>query len=90
MRNWIAGLSVAFTAAVAGSALAEDVVPDDVPESVRKTIEKEAEGARIEDVEREQKPDGKTYYEVELERDDQEWTLRIDENGKVLERRRDT
>jgi uncharacterized membrane protein YkoI len=89
MRNWIAGLGVAFTAAAAGSALAEDVVPSDVPEGVRKTIEEEAKGATIEDVEREQKADGKTYYEVELERDDQEWTLHIDEKGKVLERRRD-
>ena len=62
---------------------------DQVPPAVRATIEKEARGATIEDVEREDEG-GKVIYEVELERDNVEWKLKIDESGKVIQRKRDT
>ena len=82
-------LSTALSLAIVGPAFADDVAPQDLPNAVRATIEKEAKGgAMIEDVERERER-GKVIYEVELERDNAEWKLKIDESGKVIERRRD-
>jgi len=70
-------------------ARADDVLIKDLPRVVRTTVEKEAKGAIVEDIERETS-NGSVYYEVEIERDNQEWKLRIDESGKVIERKRDT
>jgi len=56
---------------------------------VRATVEKEAQGAVLEDVERESK-NGRVYYEVELERDNVEWKLHIDEAGNVIKRKRES
>lgn len=89
MRTRVVSTSAALAALVAGSAIADDVRVQDLPEPVRATVEKEAKRAVIEDVERERRADGTRYYEVELERDDLEWKVRIDENGRVIERRRD-
>ncbi len=82
-------LSTLFSLAIVGPAFADDVHPKDLPNAVRATIEKEARGATIEDVEREDEG-GKVIYEVELERDNVEWKLKIDESGKVIQRKRDT
>jgi hypothetical protein len=77
---------------VAGAAVAsddDDVLMKDLPANVRATVEKEAKGAVVEDIERKTR-NGKTYYEIELERDNQEWELRIDDTGKVIDRKLDT
>jgi len=80
----LSGITVA-----AAMARADDVLIKDLPRVVRTTVEKEAKGAIVEDIERETS-NGSVYYEVEIERDNQEWKLRIDESGKVIERKRDT
>jgi hypothetical protein len=67
----------------------DDVMMKDLPAAVRATVEKEAKGAVVEDIERKSK-NGRLYYEVEIERNNQEWELRIDESGKVIERKLDT
>lgn len=92
MRMCVGLLSaLTLVTANAGLVLAEDVMSaKDLPEPVRATLEKEAKDATIEDVEREKQRDGTVYYEVELERNNQEWKLRIDEKGKVIDRKQDT
>lgn len=72
-----------------GVAAADDVRMKDLPQAVRTTVEQEAKGAVVEDIERETK-NGTVYYELEIERDNQEWKLLIDGSGKVIERKRDT
>jgi hypothetical protein len=55
-----------------------------LPEPVRTAIERETQGAVIEDIEREERPDGVVYYEVEYEKGTQEWVLKVDTEGKVI------
>jgi uncharacterized membrane protein YkoI len=90
MRICVGVLSVlTLVTASAGVVRAEDVESaKDLPQAVLTTLEKEAKDAVIEDVEREKTAAG-VVYEVELERNNQEWTLRIDEKGKVVERKRE-
>jgi uncharacterized membrane protein YkoI len=74
---------------IGGVAMAgKDVKIDDVPKEVRATIEKEAAGGQVKDIEQETK-DGATLFEVELMRDKQKWELMIDSSGKVLSRNPD-
>lgn len=82
-------MSAALTTAFALPANAEDVVMRDLPEPVRVTIERETKGGVIEDIERETRADGVVYYEVEFEKADKDWQLKIDADGKVLARQRD-
>lgn len=86
--SMLAAVPIALTLS-AGVAMADDVRMKDLPAPVRATIEREAKGAAIEDVDREVRS-GSVYYEVEIERDNQEWTLHIDERGRVIARERDT
>jgi hypothetical protein len=86
--TFLSGITLAAGAAVA-VADDDDVMMKDLPAAVRATVEKEAKGAVIEDIERKSK-NGRLYYEVEIERDNQEWELRIDESGKVIQRKLDT
>ena len=58
---------------------------DQVPEAARKTLIKEANGAKFDSVEREVE-DGKTVYEIEVVIDGQTWGIEVDESGKLLEK----
>ena len=55
----------------------------DTPEAVKATIEKEAAGKKIGDIEIKTK-DGKTIYEVELKEDGKEKIFMVDSQGKFL------
>lgn len=90
MRTWLLAICGVTLVAGANAAIADDddVSLNQVPAQVRATIEREAQGGKIEDIERKMK-DGKTFYKVEIERNDEDWTLKIDENGKVTKRKRD-
>ena len=87
MRKCVGLLSaLTLVSTTAGVVLADDVrTAEELPEAVRKTLVKESQGATIEDVEKETRG-GKTVFEVELERNNEEWTLHIDEKGKVINR----
>lgn len=59
---------------------------EQLPAAVRATVEREAKGYTIDEIEKEQR-DGKTVFEVELEdRDDNDHELVIDMSGKVVSR----
>lgn len=89
MRVSIVVLAGMAVAAGSGVASADDVKVQDLPPAVRATVEKEAQGAVLEDVERESK-NGRVYYEVEIERGNVEWKLHIDEAGNVIKRKRES
>jgi len=89
MRKCVGLLSALTLVSAVHVVRADDVKSaEELPEAVRATLAKEAQGATIEDVEREQRA-GATVYEVEIERNNEEWELTIDEKGKVLERVRE-
>ena len=87
MRVLVTGVCLT---AFACPALAEDVQMKDLPDAVMMTVEKESKEAIIEDIERKEKKDGTVYYELEIERGDEDWKIHIDEDGKVLKRKRDS
>lgn len=91
MRICRAVLIAVTLSAGANVALADrdDVRLEELPAAVRATVEQEARGGMIEDIERKTR-NGKTVYEVEIERDNQEIELHIDETGAVIQRRIDT
>jgi len=67
----------------------EDVVSiDEVPEAVKATILKHADGGKIQEIERENE-DGKVIYEAEVLIGDKEVELKIDSNGKLLSKEED-
>lgn len=61
------------------------VAKTDLPEAVRATLEKEAPGATIEEIEMEEE-DGKVVYEIEVEIDGKEIELEIAADGTLLEK----
>jgi hypothetical protein len=62
----------------------EKVIPlKDTPAAVKATIEKQAEGKKIGDIELKTK-DGKSIYEVELKEDGKEKIFMVDADGKFL------
>jgi len=62
----------------------EKVIPlKDIPEAVKATIEKQAAGKQLGDIEIKSK-DGKSIYEVELKEDGKEKTFMVDADGKFL------
>jgi hypothetical protein len=70
------------------AARAEDVSIDQVPPAVRATIEREALGGRIDDIERETK-DGRVVYEVEFEQGGRDYEIHVAGDGSLLTRRED-
>ena len=80
----LAALTLTSLPAVAG-ADDERVTLDQVPAAVRATIERESAGGKVEEIEREA-DDGKTVYEVEIEKDDKEIEIHVAEDGKILKR----
>ena len=61
---------------------------DQVPAPVRATIEKEAKGGNVKEIERETKG-GVKMYEVEYVRDNKKYELHVGEDGKVLKHKSD-
>jgi len=62
----------------------EKVIPlNDTPAAVKATIEKQAAGKQLGDIEIKSK-DGKSIYEVELKEDGKEKTFMVDADGKFL------
>ena len=61
----------------------EKLTLDQVPAAVRATIEKEAKGAEIKEIEKEDE-DGKLVYEAEFVRDGKETEIKVDPAGKLL------
>ena len=64
------------------------VTLEQLPPAVRKTIEKEAGGNKIEEIEKETK-DGKTVYEAEVTIDGKEWEIEVAEDGKLISKAED-
>lgn len=71
-----------------GTATGDEVPLSQVPPAVRATIEREVGDGRLEEIERETE-DGRTVYEVEFTRDNQEHEIKITEDGTVIKRERD-
>ena len=63
----------------------DEVSLDEVPAAVKATILKEADGAEVEEVEKEIE-DGKVVYEAEFEVDGQEVEIEVAEDGTLLSR----
>jgi hypothetical protein len=90
MRNRRLSLIGLLAAAFALPALAgQDVALRDLPPQVRTAVIRETKGALIEDLEREKSADGVVFYEVEFEKDRQEWTIHVAEDGTVILREQD-
>lgn len=90
--RYIAIIAVALMASL-GSAhevRADDdkVQLSDLPAQVRQTVEREAHGASVTEIEQDME-DGKVIYEVEILKQGQRWELDIDTYGRVLDRHRD-
>lgn len=66
----------------------QDVPLEQLPAPVRATVERETQGGKITDIEKDHEG-GQVIYEVEFTLDGKEWELDIAEDGKLLERRRD-
>ena len=66
----------------------QDIRENDLPQAVRDAIKSKYAGYRIDDVEMNWQ-DNATTYSVELEKGKEEWKLRLDPNGKILNERRD-
>ncbi len=64
----------------------QKVTLDQVPAAVKATILKEAEGGKIEDIDRETE-DGKTVYEADVEKDGKEFELKVAEDGTLIARK---
>jgi uncharacterized membrane protein YkoI len=63
----------------------EEISLDQVPEAVKTTMLKEADGAQIEEVVKETE-DGKVVYEAEFEVDGQDVEIEVASDGTLLER----
>jgi uncharacterized membrane protein YkoI len=93
LKRTLLALSVAAATAlsVVPAALAEaeeneqKVTVDQLPPAVRKTLEKEAAGGKILEIEKERER-GKTVYEAQIIKNGQKWEIEIAEDGKVLDR----
>jgi len=66
----------------------QDIPLEQLPAPVRATVEKETQGGKVTDIEKDRER-GQVIYEVEFTLDGKEWELDIAEDGKLLERRPD-
>ena len=70
------------------NAKGNEIKASDLPEAVRATLEREAPGAEIEEIEMEEEG-GKVVYEIEVEIDGKEMELEIAADGTLLEKEAD-
>jgi hypothetical protein len=61
---------------------------NDVPAPVRATLTREAQGAAIKTVDKEQM-NGKTIYETDVLANGKNWEIKVDEGGKLLSKKLD-
>jgi uncharacterized membrane protein YkoI len=66
----------------------EAVTIDEVPQAVKDTLLKEADGGTVEEIEKETE-DGKTVYGADIVKDDKKFELKVDENGQLLSKEAD-
>ena len=66
----------------------DKVTIDQVPATVRATIEKETKGASVKEIERETQ-NGMKVYEVEYIRDNKKYEMHVAEDGMVLKHKTD-
>jgi PBP1b-binding outer membrane lipoprotein LpoB len=72
----------------ASEAKATKVSFQDVPAAVRKTLQREAFGAKMDMVDKEQL-DGKTVYEVDVDIDGENYEIVVDAKGKLIHKKLD-
>lgn len=89
MKKWIYS-AVALSALALGTpvALADDVTLEDLPQEVRRTVERELGEAHIGEIERDDER-GRTYYEIEFIQNGRRFELDVAEDGEVIRRHRD-
>jgi uncharacterized membrane protein YkoI len=75
-------ISLAWTSALATES---ELKLSDCPAAVQKTFQREANGAKIEDVEKEIE-NGKTTYEADVTIDGKEYDITVAEDGTLLEK----
>lgn len=68
-------------------AQADNIRMEEVPTLIRSTIEKEAKGQKVTEIERDTEDNGKVVYEAEWEEQGKKVEIKIDEQGKVIERK---
>jgi len=61
----------------------DDVELRTLPEAVQKTINEQAAGGKIREIERETE-EGKTFYEVDITKDGKRMEFKVDDTGKLL------
>ena len=96
-KLWIVGTVISAMAGLAGGCQCcncecEDdgveVARADVPAAVMATIEREAMGGKIGEIERETE-DGKVVYVAEVTINGEEWEIEVAEDGKLIEKERE-
>ncbi len=84
--SWmLVGLLVIPVAAWSAEKHEERLSLDQVPPAVKITIEKETEGAKLGEIEKETEH-GRTFYEAEYTKDGHSSFVHVAENGTVLKR----
>jgi len=63
--------------------------PDEVPPAVLSALEREAGGAAITTVDKEQAKDGRTVYETDVMMNGKNWEIKVDETGKLVSKKLD-
>ncbi|AKF03119.1 PepSY domain-containing protein [Sandaracinus amylolyticus] len=88
MKLWIHSAAVGAALVLAPLALAQDVPREQLPEAVRRTLDREIGQAQVGEIERDREG-GTTIYEVELVENGRRYELDISEDGRVLRRHPD-
>jgi uncharacterized membrane protein YkoI len=86
--GWLLGCAVTamfLTACTSASASGDEIKLSDCPAAVQKTFQREANGAKIEEVEKETE-DGDTIYEAEVTIDGKEYEITVAEDGTLLQK----
>ncbi len=89
-RNFcrLPGFAMLVTISLVGTAcpaIGDEIALADCPAAVQKTFEREANGAKLEDIEKETE-DGKTIYEAGVTLDEKEYEIVVAEDGTLLEK----
>ena len=74
--------------ATAVPAFADQVMLQDLPPAAKATVEHEAQGGVITEIEKDEKK-GKTFYEVEYSKDGVKREIKVSQTGAVIERHHD-
>lgn len=81
----IPGVMLILTTVLGGCAMfSKEVKLEDVPSAAQAAIQSHTSGGTIKKITCE-KEEGKHFYKVEYKKDDREFELQIDDDGKVLE-----